>query len=274
MFRNAEETGSILQDWKASLAFAISALIEMVGLIPLAFLLLKSLFTRPLKITSILILLSPLVLLVVYPPEFHLIYLIFAAAAGVSSVLLLSSPHTPYTILSNFPSIAALHPLVILLGALAVVFVIRRKYDFQSLVSYTLIAFIVFLIFSAQQPQWWVFILPLGLVYALVSEKYPVGIYMLAFGTMTAFLILTFTQGSGYMIFGSAQYNLLPAIENAKHGIDLYTVTTTIGALTLIGYTVLGGRVSGTRPLLRGTIILSSVLFLSFLLFSVAGASL
>ncbi|HXQ92830.1 MAG TPA: hypothetical protein VN739_07465, partial [Nitrososphaerales archaeon] len=55
MFRNAdEETGSLLRDWKASFAFTISALIEMVGLIPLAFLLLKSLFTRPLKLRSIL----------------------------------------------------------------------------------------------------------------------------------------------------------------------------------------------------------------------------
>jgi len=276
MFRKGddEETGSILQDWKASFAFAISALIEMVGLIPLAFLFLKSLFSRPLKISTILILLSPLILLVIYPPEAHLIYLVFAAAAGASSVLLLAQPHTPYTIISNFPSIAALHPLVVLLGVLAVVFVVRKKYDFQSLVSYTLVAFIIFLIFSAQQPQWWVFILPLGLVYALVSEKYPVGIYMFAFGSMVAFLILTFTQGSGYMIFGSARYNLLPAIENAKHGIDLYTVTTTIGALTLIGYTVFGGRLSGTRPLLRSTIILSGVLLLSFLWFSVAGASL
>ena len=91
---------------------------------------------------------------------------------------------------------------------------------------------------------------------------------------MVAFLILTFTQGSGYMIFGSAQYNLLPSLENAKHGIDLYTVTTTIGALTLVGYTILGGRLSGTRPLLRSTIILSSVFALAFLVFSVAGASL
>ena len=263
-----------LNDFKASIAFTISALIEMVGLIPLAFLLLKTLFTRPLKISTILAILSPLILIFVYPPETHLIYLIFAAAAGASSVLLLAQPHTPYTILSNFPSIAALHPLVILLGALAAVFVVRRKYDFQSLISYTLVGFIVFLIFSAQQPQWWVFILPLGFVYALTSEKYSVGIYLLVFGAMTAFLILSFTQGSGYMLFGSAQYNLLPAVEDAKHGIDLFTVTTTVGALTLIGYAILGGRISGTRPLLRGTMILSAVLLISFLCFSVAGATL
>ena len=276
LFRKGDEDSEErwpLQDLKASIAFTISALIELVGLIPLTFLVLKSLFTRPLKITSILIL-SPLVLLVVYPPEFHLIYLIAAAAVGASSVLLLAQPHTPYTLISNFPQVAALHPLIILLGGLAVVFIARRKYDLKNLLTYTLVAFLGFMIFSAQQPQWWVFILPLGLVYALVSEKYSVGIYMLVFGAMTAFLILSFTQGSGYMLFGSSKYNVFPGLEDLKHGIDLFTVTTTIGALTLVGYVLAGDKIAGTRPLLRSSIILACVFIFSFLLFSVAGASL
>lgn len=269
-----DEEEGVLQDVKASLAFTISAAIELVGLIPLAFLLLKSLFTRPLKITTILLILSPLILLAVYPPELHLIYLIAAAAVGLSSVLLLADPHTPYTVISNFPQIAALHPLIFLLGGLAVVFVVRRKYDPQSLITYTMVAFVFFMIFSAQQPQWWLFILPLGFIYALVSEKYSVGIYMLAFGTMAAFLTLSFTQGSGYMLFGSAKYNVFPALEDLKHGIDLYSVTTTIGALMLIGYTVAGDKIAGTRPLFRSSIILGSTLLLSFLLFCVAGIGL
>jgi hypothetical protein len=263
-----------LQDLKASIAFTISAMIELVGLIPLVFLLLKSMFTRPLKITTVIALLAPLVLLAVYPPEFHLIYLIAAASIGASSVLLLAQPHTPYTLVSNFPQIAALHPLVFLLAGLAVVFVIRKKYDLQSLVTYTLVAFVGFMLFSAQQPQWWVFILPLGFVYALVSEKYPVGIYMLVFGTMVAFLTLSFTQGSGYMLFGSAKYNVFPALEDVKNGIDLFTVSTALGAVTLVGYLLAGDRIAGTRPLLRSAIILFGVLIFSFLVFSVAGAAL
>ncbi|MDA4131293.1 MAG: hypothetical protein OK457_11030, partial [Thaumarchaeota archaeon] len=269
-----EENGILTYDLKASLAFVMSALIELVGLIPLAFLALKSVFTRPFNPLKLLLLISPAALLFVIPSEFHLVYLIFAAAVGASSVLLLSQPHTPYTILSNFPGLAALHPLVLLLGILAAVFIFRRKFDLQSLVSYTLIAFVVFLIFSAQQPQWWVLILPLVFVYALVSEKHSLGTYMLAFGTMTAFLILTFTQGSGYMIFGSAKFNLVPAIENAKNGIDLFTVTTTVGALTILGYLLAGDRVLGTRPLLRGSVILSAVLALSFFWFTIAGGGL
>ncbi len=276
MFKKGDdgEEVSPMQDLKASIAFTISTMIELVGLIPLAFLLLKSLFTRPLKVTTILLLLCPLVLLAVYPPELHLIYLIAAAAVGASSVLLLAQPHTPYTVISNFPQVAALHPLVFLLGGLAIVFIARRKFDLQSLISYTLVAFVFFMIFSAQQPQWWVFILPLGFVYALVSEKYSVGIYMLVFGAMVAFLTLSFTQGSGYMLFGSAKYNIFPALEDLKHGIDLFTVTTTVGALTLVGYVLAGDRIAGTRPLLRSSIILSCVLLLSFLVFTVAGATL
>jgi len=274
LFKKGDDECGLSHDFKASIAFTLSAMIELVGLIPLAFLLLKSLFTRPLKIKTILVLLCPLILLVAYPPEFHLIYLIGAAAVGASSVLLLAQPHTPYTIMSNFPQLAALHPLIFLLAALAVVFVWRRNFGLQSLVTYTMIAFVFFMIFSAQQPQWWVFILPLGFVYALVSEKYSVGMYMLVFGAMVAFLTLSFTQGSGYMLFGSPKYDLLPSVENLKHGIDLFTVTTTVGALTLLGYIVAADKISGTRPLLRSSIILSSVLLFSFLVFSVFGASL
>ena len=266
--------GGALQDLKTSIVFTISAMIELVGLIPLAFLLLKTLFTRPLKILTVLVLLSPLVLLVVYPPELHLVYLIAAAAVGASSVLLLAVPHTPYTIISNFPQVAALHPLVLLLGGLAVVFVIRRKFDLQSLLGYTIVAFVFFMIFSAQLPQWWLFLLPLSFLYALVSEKYSVGLYMLAFGTMVTILTLSYTQGSGYMLFGSAKYNIFPALEDIKHGIDLYAVTTTLGSLLLVGYLTAGDKIAGTRPLLRGSIILSAVFIFSFLLFSVAGITL
>ena len=272
LFRQAEdEGGGPLETLKSSLMFTISAMIELVGLIPIAFLFLKSLFTRPLKIKTILLLLAPLLLLVVYPPEFHLIYLIAAAAIGYSSVLLLADPHTPYTVISNFPQIAALHPLIFLLAGLAVVFVWRKKYDPESLLVYTMVAFVFFLIFSAQLPQWWLFLLPLALVYALVSEKYSAGIYMLVFGAMIAFLTLSFTQGSGYMLFGNSKYDIVPAIEEIKNGIDIYSVTTTIGAFILLGYVALGDRIAGTRPLLRSSIILTSVLVLSFLLFSVAG---
>jgi hypothetical protein len=268
--KGEDEEGGIFQDLIAALAFAVSTMIELVGLIPLAFLLLKSLFARPLKIWTILALLSPLLVLVVYPPEAHLIYLIAAGAVGASSVLLLGQPHTPYALLSNFPGVAAVHPLIFILLGLAVLFVWRKNFDLQSVLTYTMVAFVCFMLFSATQPQWWLFILPLGFMYALVSEKYSVGIYMLAFGTMVAFLTLSFTQGSGYMLFGSAKYNVLPSLEDLRNGIDLFTITTTIGALLLIGYTVAADRIAGTRPLLRSSILLSSVLFLSFLLFSVA----
>ncbi len=97
---------------------------------------------------------------------------------------------------------------------------------------------------------------------------------MLVFGAMVAFVTLSFTQGSGYMLFGSAKYNIFPALEDLKHGIDLFTVTTTVGALTLIGYVLAGDKIAGTRPLLRHSIILASVFIFSLLVFSVAGASL
>ena len=164
--------------------------------------------TKTLQATQNPAALVPRATVVVIPSEVSLDVSHFCCGDwGFFGPLCYRSRTRPIPYLSNFPGLAALHPLVFLLGIVAAVFIFRRKFDLQSLISYTLISFVIFLIFSAQQPQWWVLILPLGFVYALVSEKYSLGTYMLAFGTMTAFLILSFTQGSGYMLFGSAKFN-------------------------------------------------------------------
>ena len=192
------------------------------------------------------LLLSPLVLLFVYPPELHLIYLVFEASIGASWALLLAQPNTPYTIISNFPAVEPYHPLLVLLVSLTAVFVYRRRFEVKDLVSFTVAAFVVFLLFAAQQPQWWLFLFPLGMVYAAVSKNYGMGMYLLVFGAVTAFLILSFTQGSGYVLFGSASFNVVPAIEDIRNHIDLYTTTTTVGAVAALGYLVTRGSASGT----------------------------
>ena len=126
--------GGHRQELKASLAFVFSALIEIVGLIPLVFLAVRMIFSRPFKVQYFLLVLSPLVLLFVYPPESHLIYLIFAGSIGLSWTLLLGQAHTPYTLASYFPGVQAYHPLVVLMGVLGVVFLVRRKFEVRDVV--------------------------------------------------------------------------------------------------------------------------------------------
>ncbi len=260
---------------KASLAFVVSALIEVVGLIPLAFLFIKSLFAKPFSFKRPLLLLAPLLLIFVYPPEFHTMYLIYLSAVGVSSTLLLSQPHTTYTILSNFPQVLPYHPLLISLAAILVVFLVRRDFTLKSLVLFTFLAFVAFLLFAAQEPQWWLMVLPLGLLYASVSGKYSLGVYMLTFGTLVTFLILSFTQGSGYILFGTAKDDLVPLLENASHVINLYTVGTTAAAILALGYALLSPREAlGTRPILRSSLILFGVFILSFFWLSIMGVPL
>ncbi len=274
LFLLRQEDGETKQDFKASIAFVISALIELVGLIPLAFLFMKSSLSKPFKILAPLLVLCPIALLFVYPPESHVLYLISAASVGASSTLLFSQPHTPYTIISNFPWVEAYHPLILLLALLAGVFVWRKRFDLKSMVSFTFGAFIIFLLFAAQEPQWWLFLIPLGIIYAMVSENYGIAGYMMIFGTMVAFLILTFTQGSGYILFGNAQLNVIPAIENARHGVDIYTTTTTVGALLIGVYLVAGDKLRGKLPAIVSSAILTGTLLLSFYVFSILGATL
>ena len=263
------------KEFKAALAFVVSALIELVGLIPIALLLAKSLVSRRLNIVGTLILASPLVLLFVYPPEWRLIYLLFSGSVGESTALLFGNPHTPYTIFSNFPGLASYHPLILLLLATGIGYIATRKFDLENTITFTFIGFVIFLLFAGQEPQWWLFLVPLGIVYAIVSGKFALGPYTLVFGTIVAFLILSFTQGSGYMLFGNPKLDLIPVIESAKHGIDIYTVTTTVGALLGVGYLILGGRVTRRFPaVLGGSLILIGAAVLSFLMFTVMGANL
>jgi hypothetical protein len=265
-----DDTDHELGYFKASLSFVVSALIEIVGLIPIAFLFIRSLFARPFNFKRPLLLLAPLSLLFVYPPEFHLIYLIYLSAVGISSPLLQSQPHTAYTIASNFPQILPYHPLVLSLGTIFFFFLIRRDFSLNSLATFTFLAFVAFIIFAAQEPQWWVMILALGLLCSMLSEKYSLGVYMLGFGALVAFLTFTYTQGSGYILFATAKDNIVPALENVYHGINLYTVGTTFGALLALGYAIFSPRQSiGARTLLRSSLILFGVFILSFFWFGI-----
>lgn len=276
LFRHSDtESTDHLGYLKASLAFAVSTLVELVGLIPLAFLFVKSLFAKPFDFKRPLILLAPLCLLFVYPPELHSMYLIFLSTVGASSTLLFSQPHSVYTIISNFPQILPYHPLLISLVALFVVFLIRRDFSLNNLVLFTFLSFDVFLLFAAQEPQWWVMVLPLGLLYAMLSGKYTLGVYMLSFGALVTFLILSFTQGSGYILFGTAEANLVPMVEDAAHGINIYTLGTTVAVLLALGYAILSPRESfGARTVLRASLILLGVFMLSFFWLSIKGIPL
>jgi hypothetical protein len=260
---------------KSSLAFVVSALIEVVGLIPLTFLFIKSLLTKPFNYKRPLLTLAPIGLIFVYPPEFHLMDLIYLSAVGLSTTLSLSQPHTTYTIISNFPQILPYHPLVISLAIILLVFVLRRDYGLNSVILFTFLAFTTFLFFAAQEPQWWVMILVTGLLVAMISQKYSLGIYMLAFGALVAFLIFTYTQGSGYMLFGTARDNLFPLLEDAAHGINLYTVGTTAAGILALGYALLQPKQTfGTRTIYRSSLILVGVFMLSFFWFSIMGVPL
>ncbi|MGI0091192.1 MAG: hypothetical protein ACREBS_05740 [Nitrososphaerales archaeon] len=271
LFMSREDVG-IRQEFKVTLAFAISALTEIVGLITFVFLLAKALVSR--QIVRALILASPLALLLVYPPEWHVIYLIFSGSIGQSSALLFSNPHTPYTIFSNFSGVSSYHPLIVLLLIVGIAYIIRRKFDLENTIAFTFLSFVIFLLFAGQEPQWWLFLVPLGLIYAIVSGKFAFGPYMFVFGTMIAFLILTFTQGSGYILFGNPRLDLVPAIEGARHGIDVYTVTTAIGALVAVGYLIFGERITSHLPIIRsGSLILFGTVVLSFLMFTIMGAN-
>jgi len=256
------------QELKASLAFVAASVVGLFGLIPLGFLLIRRAVSRPFKTLDLALLASPLALLAVYFLAFsqtNTISEIFASVIGASSPVSVAQP-SAYTIVSKFPQIAPFHPLIALLSVLTIVFVVRRKYDLQNIILFTIFAFMIFLFFGWQQPQYWVVILPLGLTYALVSKNFAVGHYMLTLGSFVAFLTLSYTQGSGFMLLGDARLNLFPALENVPRGIYLYTIPTAIGALGMFGYLFTRNRVIAKYPIMLSVLFLIGTFVLSYLL--------
>ena len=164
--KEADDLGGVSQDFKAALAFAVATMIELVGA-----------DTTCLPASQIAVHAATEALDDSRAPESAFASRRLSSggssdlsdrcpgAVGASSVLLLGQPHTPYALLSNFPGVAALHPLIFILLGLAVVFVWRKKFDLQSVLTYTMVAFVCFMLLSATQPQWWLFILPLGFMY-------------------------------------------------------------------------------------------------------------
>lgn len=248
----------------AALAFIASGLIELIGFLAYALLLLRTARTKLYKSLALAALAAlPIVL---YPPEADLIVRIFLGLIGLSSSQF-SGPGA-YNLLGSFSQlsvVAQIRPLfiseAIVLGA-ALFETYRQRMTVERFVFYTALS-LVFLLMFANLLASWVWLLPVCLLYALMKGKNDLGAFTLVFGTAVAFLIVSNTTGSAYLILGNVGFPVLPAIEAINNRLQIFTVMVTSLAIILLLLLKYGSG-NATQTLLRSSAIAFSMYLLLY----------
>ncbi len=250
---------------RAAFAFVISGMIELLGFLPYVLLLARTASARRYG-TLLGLTLTPLIILV-YPPEADLIFRLFLSLAGYISGQY-SQPGS-YSLLGSFPQLAIVsqfNPLLV--GAGAILFGVafdtyRQEMSGERLVFYTAVSSVVFLLFSDLLAAW-LWLLPVGLMYAIMKQKDDLGVFMLVFGTSMTFLMVSSTTGSAYLLLGNVGYPIQPAVEGIRNQLKIFTAMAASLVVIFVFYLKYGtGQAS--RTLIRTSgIALSAYLLLYF----------
>ena len=247
---------------RSALLFVASGMVELIGFLLYTLLVLR---TARLKLYKSLPLVALAALPVaIYVPETNLIFRLFLGLVGLSSSQF-SGPGL-YNIFGDFPQLSFVEqfkPLllsqVIILGA-AFFEIYRQGMSTERLVFYVTVAFVFILLFSNLLASW-VWVLPMCLLYATIKEKPDLGAYMLVFGTTTAFLEVSNTSGSAYLLLGNVGFSILPAIEAINNRVRLFSVMVACLAIILL-FMLRYGSGSASVTMLRT----SALAFLLYLL--------
>jgi hypothetical protein len=103
-------------------------------------------------------------------------------------------------------------------------------------VKWTLLAGLAFNLFSASQPQWLSWLIPLSILYGSFTGRTGLQYFAYLFGAFVTFLTITLLQGISYMLIGISTAFVLGYIESIPGSASLYAVMTTILMVMLIGY--------------------------------------
>jgi hypothetical protein len=242
---------------KAGFFLVFSGAIELFGFIPYLFLLLKTGLEK--RLTATVGILATLMLVLVYPGEVSLIFRLFLAFLGVTRTITYSSPGT-YTIFgsSSFLGlVSVINPLWLSgtgIVAGAIIQTIKHKFGTNSIILFSTLSAVSFLLFSRVLASW-VWLLPLGIAYAILTNRDSLAAFTLVLGTSIAFVMMSYVFGSAYLLLGIVGYPILPSIEAVRNGIQIFAIMVAILAGLFLLY--LRAPIS-TSP--QGTLIRMSAL--------------
>jgi len=72
------------------------------------------------------------------------------------------------------------------------------------------------------------------MVYAALKEKDGLGVFGLVFGTSTAFLMMSYTVGSRYLLTGDSGYPVVPLLESLGYGVQIFALSVTASTMILL----------------------------------------
>jgi len=129
-------------------------------------------------------------------------------------------------------------PVAVALTCIGFSYESRRAKELPSLllVKWTFVAALAFNLFSASEPQWLSWLIPMGILYGSLTGRDGLQYFAYLFGTFATFLIITLLQGTAYMLIGSSPAFILEYIESIPGSVFLYAVMTTTMILMLCGY--------------------------------------
>jgi len=178
---------------------------------------------------------------------------------GVTRTITYSSPGT-YTIFgsSSFLGlVSVINPLWLSgtgIVAGAIIQTIKHKFGTNSIILFSILSAVSFLLFSRVLASW-VWLLPLGIAYAILTNRDSLAAFTLVLGTSIAFVMMSYVFGSAYLLLGIVGYPILPSIEAVRNGIQIFAIMVAILAGLFLLY--LRAPIS-TSP--QGTLIRMSAL--------------
>ncbi len=103
-------------------------------------------------------------------------------------------------------------------------------------VKWTLVAGLAFNLFSASQPQWLSWLIPLGILYGSFTGRTGLQYFAYLFGALATFLTITLLQGISYLLIGNSTAFILGYVESIPGSVFLYAVMITTMMVLLCGY--------------------------------------
>lgn len=230
----------------STLAFVVSGLLKLFGFVSFALAICDSIIRRrfrdelPLEIIGGLVImaavLSPVFLVGGFQSFLQvLVYRFIGLSSGTGG--------THYGLIGEVlkiePSgILPTLPIAAVLTCVGYSYDLSRAKQLRSLlfVKWTLVAGLAFNLFSASQPQWLSWLIPLGILYGSLTGRTGLQYFAYLFGVLTTFLTITLLQGIAYILIGSSTAFILGYVESIPGSVFLYAVMTTTMIVMLCGY--------------------------------------
>ncbi len=222
-------------------SFFISGLVKLFGFVPFCLLAVENLRQKHLRELAIQIGIGGLLAAVVFSPlasggiaDFYTGFVLrFAGLGGAQS-----RAYNIFAIVSGARFGGSTPYIWILGGLVAALFILRRRGGapiFHSALQASIVAAIFLSIFSQSGPQWLSWLIPLSILYAYVEGREGVAFFAYFFGVAVTFLIMTLTQGSGWLLTG-VPLSFFGGLEGYYNSLVVYAFMIVSMLAMLVGY--------------------------------------